>query len=51
MTREKKNSYFTVEELCHSDTADRLGIDNSPSEEIRKHLEELIEFLNPLREA
>ena len=51
MTREKKSSYFTVEELCQSETADRLGIDNSPSDEIKEHLEEIIQFLNPLREA
>lgn len=44
------NSYFTIDELCQSDTADRLGIDNSPSEEIKEHLQELIDFLNPIRE-
>jgi hypothetical protein len=45
------NSYFTIEELCQSETAERLGIDNTPSQEIRVHLQELIDFLNPLREA
>lgn len=44
------NSYFTIDELCQSDTADRLGIDNSPSAEIKEHLQELIDFLNPIRE-
>lgn len=36
-------------ELCHSDTADMNHIDNTPSEEIREHLEELMEFLDGLR--
>lgn len=44
-------SYFTIEELCKSDTAEREHIDNTPSEEIKKRLQILIEFLNPLREA
>lgn len=44
-------SYFTIEELCYSDTAEREHIDNTPSEEIKKRLQILIEFLNPLREA
>lgn len=44
-------SYFTIEELCKSNTAEREHIDNTPSEEIKKRLQILIEFLNPLREA
>ena len=36
-------------ELCHSDTADENHIDNTPSDEIREHLEELMEFLDGLR--
>ena len=44
--------YFTIEELCHSDTAIALGIDNKPNEEIKSHLVQLInELLDPLREA
>lgn len=44
--------YFTIEELCQSETAERLDIDNTPSEEIIKHLEFLIEcLLDPIREA
>lgn len=44
--------YFTIQELCHSDTANSLGIDNSPSPEIVQHLSELIlSLLEPLREA
>lgn len=44
--------YFDINELCHSDTAIAEGIDNTPSEEVKKNLEALIEnVLDPLREA
>lgn len=44
--------YFTIKELCHSDTAIAKGIDNTPSEEVKKNLKALIEnVLDPLREA
>lgn len=44
--------YFTIQELCHSDTANSLGIDNSPSPQIVQHLSELIlMLLDPVREA
>lgn len=44
--------YFTIDELCHSDTAIALGIDNTPNSEIKEHLIQLIEeLLDPLREA
>lgn len=44
--------YFTIEELCHSDTANARGIDNTPNPYIKKNLEALIEnVLDPLREA
>ena len=44
--------YFTIEELCQSETADKLKIDNTPSEEIKKNLETLVDcLLDPLREA
>lgn len=44
--------YFTIEELIKSDTATRLNIDNTPSDEIIKNLETLIaELLDPFREA
>ena len=44
--------YFDINELCHSDTAKAEGIDNTPSEEVKKNLEALIEnVLDPLREA
>lgn len=44
-------SYFTINELIASVTADNLHINNTPTEEIKKHLTQLIEFLNELREA
>lgn len=43
------SKYFNILELCHSDTADENHIDNTPSEEIKEHLEELMEFLDGLR--
>ena len=43
------SKYFNMLELCHSDTADENHIDNTPSEEIKEHLEELMEFLDGLR--
>ena len=44
--------YFTIDELCHSDTAIALGIDNTPNQEIKEHLVQLIEgLLDPLRDA
>lgn len=47
MTKSGK-SYFTIEELCKS----RPGYDNTPSEEIKKNLQQLIDkVLDPMREA
>lgn len=44
--------YFSIEELTHSDTAKRLGINNTPTAEAVKNLTELVEnVLDPLREA
>ena len=44
--------YFTISELCRSDTASRMGINNTPTEEVKKKLERLInEVLDPIREA
>lgn len=44
--------YFTINELTHSDTAIALGIDNTPNQEIKEHLVQLVEeLLDPLREA
>lgn len=44
-------SYFTIAELCESDTAKKYNIDNTPDPIIISHLQQLINFLNPLREA
>lgn len=44
-------SYFTIAELCASDTAKKYGINNTPDLTITSHLQQLINFLNPLREA
>ena len=44
-------SYFTIAELCASDTAKKYNIDNTPNPIIISHLQQLINFLNPLREA
>lgn len=42
--------YFTIDELCHSDTAIELGIENKPNDEIKSHLIQLVEgLLDPLR--
>lgn len=43
--------YFTVKELCASETAKKKKIDNTPSPEVREHLEELIVVLDQIREA
>ena len=43
--------YFTIEELCHSNTATRLKIDNRPTEEVANNLIALGEnVLDPIRE-
>ena len=44
-------SYFTIVELCASDAAKKYNIDNTPDATIISHLQQLINFLNPLREA
>ena len=42
--------YFTIKELCKSDTAEKNGIDNTPSDEIIENLNALIDnVLDPLR--
>ena len=44
--------YFTITELCYSDTAKTKGIDNSPTTEVRANLVTLVNnLLDPLREA
>lgn len=43
--------YFSIEELCKSDTAKAKGIDNTPTDEVKRNLTDLIEnVLDPLRE-
>lgn len=45
-------AYFTIKELCKSDTATKLKLSNDPTEEDKQHLQELIDnLLDPLREA
>lgn len=44
--------YFTIKELCKSNTAIKHGIDNTPTPEVEQNLIALIEnVLDPLREA
>ena len=44
--------HFTIQELCRSDTARRLGIHNMPPASAVKALNELVDHvLDPLREA
>lgn len=43
--------YFTIEELTKSATAERFGIDNTPSDEVVKNLTHLVEhLLDPVRQ-
>ncbi len=41
--------HFTLEELCASSTGTRLGIDNTPSEEVAEHLAILAQGLEQVR--
>ena len=43
------SDHFTLEELAHSDTALRLGIDNTPSAEVLSHLLVLAAGLEKIR--
>ena len=44
--------YFTISELCVSNTAERLGLSNDPPVWVIRNLEELIRrILDPLRES
>lgn len=43
--------HFTIEELCRSETARSRGIDNTPTEDVKRNLEALVgNVLDPLRE-
>ena len=44
-----KTKYFTSDEMIRSSTARRLGIDNTPSEEVCEHLKELMVVLDEIR--
>lgn len=47
----KLSENFTVEELTHSDTAERLGIDNTPNADTLENLQFLVDnVLQPLRD-
>ena len=44
--------HFTLKEFVKSDTARRLGIDNTPSPQVEERLRQLVDYvLDPLREA
>lgn len=43
--------FFTQKELIASTEAYKRKIDNTPSEEVKEHLEELIEFIDGIRSA
>ena len=44
--------YFTINELCASSTAARLGIKNVPDEEVKSNLIALVDnILDPLRDS
>ena len=48
--KELKSEFFTLRELTRSATATRLGIDNTPSDEIIDNLQLLCDrILDPLR--
>lgn len=42
--------WFNINELCRSETANRLKINNTPDKEIKEHIIKLIEFLDKLRD-
>ena len=46
-----RNSYFNLKEFERSSVADKYNIDNTIPKELIPHIEELIDFLNPIREA
>ena len=42
--------FFKESELTYSTTAKKYGIDNTPTEEVKEHIEELIDVLDGVRE-
>lgn len=50
LNTENRMKYFTIDELCASDTARRKGIDNTPNADARLRMQILIEqLLDPIR--
>ena len=45
------SAHFTLEELIHSETAARNGIDNTPSEEVIANLKVLADLLERIRDT
>ena len=46
-----KSDYFNLKEFERSSVADKYNIDNTIPKELVPHIEELIDFLNPIREV
>ena len=46
-----RSEYFNLKEFERSSVADKYNIDNTIPEELIPHIEELIDFLNPIREV
>ena len=46
-----RSDYFNLKEFERSSVADKYNIDNTIPKELIPHIEELIDFLNPIREA
>lgn len=46
----KLSKHFSLEELTFSQTAARLGIDNTPSDEVLENLKHLCSYLEKIRE-
>lgn len=48
----KNHKYFTLSELCNSSTADKLGIDNTPTDPvILSNLDYIMDQLDTIREG
>ena len=45
----KLSPNFTLEELTHSETAERQGLDNTPNEDVKANLTRLARFLEEVR--
>ena len=45
----KLSPNFTLEELTHSETAERQGLDNTPNEDVKANLVRLARFLEEVR--